>query len=116
MNDFTDNIVEGLTALEQRQQTLAHMVRMIARKISHSLFCYGSAGGLGKSRTILRTLDEEGITPILINSHITPLALYGVLYQHRDEQIIFFDDVDSIFSSMAHLGLLRSACGAPRPR
>ena len=99
--DFTEDTVVGLTALEQRQQTLAHMVRMVARKVSHACSCYGSAGGLGKSSTILRTLDEEGVTPILVNSHITPLALYGTMFQHAGRQIIFFDDVDSMFSSMA---------------
>jgi hypothetical protein len=113
--DFTENTVEGLTALEQRQQTLAHMVRMVARKVSHALFVFGAQGGLGKSRTILRTLEEEGVTPVLINSHITPLALFGTLFQHRDDQVIFFDDVDSAYSSMPHLGLLRSALwGSPR--
>lgn len=113
MDEFTE--IEGLTALEQRQQTLSHMVRMVARKVSHALFVFGAQGGLGKSRTILRTLEEESVTPILINSHITPLALYGTLFQHRDEQIIFFDDVDSAYSSMPHLGLLRSALwGSPR--
>jgi hypothetical protein len=113
--DENMEMVEGLTALEQRQQTLAHMVRMVARKVSHALFVFGAQGGLGKSRTILRTLDEESVTPVLINSHITPLALFGVLYQHRSEAVIFFDDVDSMFSSMPHLGLLRSALwGNPR--
>ena len=113
--DFTDSIVEGLTALEQRQQTLAHMVRMVARKVSHALFVFGAQGGLGKSRTIIRTLEEEGIVPTLINSHVTPLALFGILYQHRSEGVLFFDDVDNMFSSMAHLGLLRSALwGSPR--
>ena len=113
--DFAEDTVEGLTALEQRQQTLAHMVKMVARKVSHALFVFGAQGGLGKSRTILRTLDEEGIVPVLINSHVTPLSLYGTLFQHRQEAIVFFDDVDSMFSSMAHLGLLRSALwGSPR--
>ena len=91
------------------------MVKMVARKVSHALFVFGSQGGLGKSRTILRTLEEESLTPILINSHVTPLSLYGTLFQHRQEAILFFDDVDSMFSSMAHLGLLRSALwGSPR--
>lgn len=98
-----------LTSLEAKQQLLAHHVKLIARKHSHALFVFGSQGGLGKSRTILRTLEEEAISPVLINSHVTPLALYSTLYQHREEQVIFFDDVDSMFSSMAHLGLLRSA-------
>ena len=117
MNEFDNEITvePGLSALEQKQQLLAHHVRMVARKLSHALFVFGSQGGLGKSRTILRTLGEENITPILINSHVTPLSLYSTLFLYRDEQVIFFDDVDSMFSSMAHLGLLRSALwGNPR--
>lgn len=117
MNEFENEITvePGLSALEQKQQLLAHHVQMVARKLSHALFVFGSQGGLGKSRTILRTLDELNITPVLINSHVTPLSLFSTLFQYREEQVIFFDDVDSIFSSMAHLGLLRSALwGHPR--
>ena len=110
-----DTSAEHVTALEQRQQLLAHHVRLVARKLSHALFVFGSQGGLGKSRTITRTLDEEGVTPVLVNSHVTPLSLYSTLFVHRDDAVIFFDDVDSIFGSMAHLGLLRSALwGNPR--
>ena len=104
-----------LTALELRQELLAHHVKLLARGMSVGLFVYGSQGGLGKSRTVLRTLADEGISPVLVNSHITPLALYMTLYFNRSDRIIFFDDVDSIFGSMAHLGLLRSALwGNPR--
>ncbi len=103
------------TPLEERQELLAHHVRLVCRKMSHALFVFGSQGGLGKTRTILRTLEEEGVEPVLINSHITPLALYSTLYRHRTEEVLFFDDVDSMFSSMPHLGLLRSALwGSPR--
>jgi hypothetical protein len=106
---------EPLTALEQRQELLAHHVRLLARGMSVGLFVYGSQGGLGKSRTVLRTFAEECVSPALVNSHITPLALYMTLYFNRTDRIIFFDDVDSIFGSMAHLGLLRSALwGNPR--
>jgi len=101
--------------LEQRQRLLAHHVRMVARRLSHALFTFGSQGGLGKTRTILKTLEEEGVDPVLLNSHVTPLALYGTLFQHRIDDVLFFDDVDSILGSMAHLGLLRSALwGSPR--
>ncbi len=103
------------TPLEERQELLAHHVRLVCRKMSHALFVFGSQGGLGKTRTILRTLEEEGVEPVLINSHITPLALYSTLYRHRTEEVLFFDDVDSMFSSMPHLGLPRSALwGSPR--
>jgi hypothetical protein len=105
----------AVTALEERQSLLAHHVRLLARGMSVGLFVYGAAGGLGKSRTILRTLAEEGVSPVLVNSHITPLALYACLYHNRQGHVIFVDDCDSIFGSMAHLGLLRSALwGDPR--
>lgn len=114
MNDKQSGNDE-MTALEQRQALLAHHVKLIARKLGHALFVFGSQGGLGKSRTITATLEDEGVSPILINSHITPLSLASILFQHRDDEVIFFDDVDSMFSSMPHLGLLRSALwGSPR--
>ena len=104
-----------LTALEERQNLLAHHVRLVTRGMSVGLFVFGSQGGLGKSRTVLRTLADEGVSPVLVNSHITPLALYATFYHNRSERVIFFDDVDSIFGSMSHLGLLRSALwGDPR--
>ena len=104
-----------LTALEERQNLLAHHVRLVARGMSVGLFVYGSQGGLGKSRTVLRTLAEEGVSPVLVNSHITPLALYTTLYFNRSGRVVFFDDVDAIFGSMAHLGLCgRALWGDPR--
>jgi hypothetical protein len=113
--DDTADEESTLTALEERQQLLAHHVRLLARGMSVGLFVFGAVGGLGKSRTALLTLADEGVSPILVNSHITPLALYACLYHNRSGKIIFFDDVDSIFGSMAHLGLLRSALwGDPR--
>jgi hypothetical protein len=106
--------VKPATALEERQQLLAHHVRLVARKMNHALFIFGAQGGLGKSRSVLKTLDAEGIEPILINSHITPLALYTTLFRFRGEETLFFDDCDAMYSSM-HLGLLRSALwGSPR--
>lgn len=97
-----------VTALEQRQQLLAHHVKLVAKKISFGLFVAGP-GGLGKSRTIQNTLTAEGIEPVLLNSHITPLALYKSLYEHRRGRIIWLDDCDSCYANMQVLGLLRSA-------
>ena len=115
MNEFTSETVEGLTALEQRQQTLAHMVRRFPEKSATHFSCLGAKVVWAKAARFCGLWTKRGSMPILINSHVTPLSLYGTMFQHRDEQIIFFDDVDSMFSSMAHLGLLRSALwGSPR--
>lgn len=99
---------EPTTALEDKQRLLADFVRMVARKLSHGLFVAGP-GGLGKSRTISRTLAEEGVNPILLNSHVTPLSFYSTMFHHRTDRVIWLDDCDSCYSNMAILGLLRSA-------
>lgn len=99
------------TRLEEKQETLANMVRMIAQKQYHSLFCI-SSGGAGKSRTITKVLDEEGQDMVLYNSHCTTLQLYRVLFENREnEAILFFDDCDSLYASSnaPALGILRSA-------
>jgi hypothetical protein len=82
---------------------------MVAREYSAALLVYSRQGGTGKSHTVTETLASEGITPILINSYVTPLELYRLLYEYRENHVLFFDDVDSIFRSLPHLGLLRSA-------
>ena len=98
-----------LTSLEKKQQTLANMTRMIAQSQYHSLFVI-SAGGAGKSRTITRTLEDEGQEFYLINSHCTALQLYRLLYQNRESNLVmYFDDCDGMYGSAVHLGLLRSA-------
>src|SRR3989442_4910273 len=86
----------ALTALEERQQLLAHHVRLVARGLSNGLFVYGSQGGLGKSLVISRTLAEEGISPVLLNSHVTPLALYSAMVFNRTDAVIWLDDGDSM--------------------
>ncbi len=96
------------TSLEQKQMLLAHHVRLVARRISYGLFVAG-AGGLGKSKTISATLAAEGIEPVLINSHCTPLMLYRILFEHRKGRVLWLDDCDSIYANLQVLGLLRSA-------
>ncbi len=71
------------------------------------LFIVGP-GGCGKSRTVAATLAEQGVKPILLNSHITPLALYQTLCRNP-QAIIWLDDCDSIYGNLQVLGLLRSA-------
>lgn len=97
-----------LTALEERQATLAHMVRMVARGMSNGLFAIG-AGGLGKSRIIGQTLAEEAVSPVMLNSHCTPLGLYTAMYHHRSDAVLWLDDADAMYTSLPVLGLLRSA-------
>jgi hypothetical protein len=96
------------TALEERQQLLGHHVRMVARRLANGLCVFGNRGGLGKSRVVLRTLHEEGVDPLVLNAHVTPLSLYTNLYEHSGA-VVFLDDCDSLFRNLPALGILRSA-------
>ena len=100
-----------LTALEERQNLLAHHVGLVARRLVNWALCFWRRRS-GQKSDGARTLADEGFSPVLINRHITPLALYTTFYHNRQGRVVFFDDVDSIFGSMSHLGLLRSALGA----
>lgn len=96
------------TALEERQALLAHHVRMVARGMSNGLFVVGP-GGLGKSLVISRTLTEEAVVPVILNSHCTPLGLYATMFHHRKDAVIWMDDSDAAYTNLPILGLLRSA-------
>jgi len=105
----TDNEpIIAATALEERQELLAHHVRLVTRGLSNGLFVYGSRGGLGKTKVILQTLRQERALPIRLNGHITPLSLYTTLFHHQD-RVIFIDDADSLYRNLPALGILRSA-------
>ncbi len=96
------------TALEDRQQLLAHHVRLVARGMANGLCVYGSRGGLGKTRVVLATLKEEGVEPVVLTGHCTPLAMYMSLYEHP-QSVVFLDDCDAMFRILPALGILRSA-------
>jgi hypothetical protein len=96
------------TSLEARQRLLAHHVRLVARGMANGLCVYGSRGGLGKTKVVLETLKGEGVNPLVLNGHITPLSLYSNLLE-RPDAVLFLDDCDSLFRNLPALGILRSA-------
>ena len=76
--------------------------------MANGLCVYGSRGGLGKTRVVLETLKEEGVEPVILTGHCTPLAMYMSLYEHP-ESVVFLDDCDAMFRNLPALGILRSA-------
>ena len=106
--ETTNQPAEPTTALEEKQALLAHHVRLVAQKRSNGLFVVGT-GGLGKSRTIIETLLANEIAPVVVNSHVTPLALYRVLFENQRDAVVWLDDCDSIYANLQMLGILRSA-------
>lgn len=96
------------TRVEEKQEHLANMVRMIAQSQYHALFVI-SQGGTGKSRTITNVLRDEGQEVETYNSHVTSLQMFRVLYLNsQNDKILCFDDCDELYKSGVSLGLLRS--------
>jgi len=100
---------EVLTPLEEKQRLLSHHVKLVARGHSNGLFVFGAVGGLGKSKIIQETLLAENASVVLLNSHVTPLSLYEVMYLNQKAKIIWIDDADGLYADLKILGLLRSA-------
>ena len=95
------------TQLEEHQFLLAHFVRLLVQGHSSAFLWPGREVKVSRTRST-RPLLAEGIKPVLLNSHATPLALYRVLSKNR-KAVVWLDDADSIFTSMVVLGILRSA-------
>jgi len=64
--------------------------------------------GIGKTRNTIQYLKKQNIDHKLINSYITPLELYKILYNHRD-RLIIFDDIEGIFNNKKSVGILKQA-------
>jgi hypothetical protein len=93
-------------------------------------------GGVGKTETVERTLqvamgltDDEREQDDLraarkergertwtkVTGHMSPMAMYELLYEHRTkEDIVIFDDTDSVFADQKSLNLLKAALDTRR--
>lgn len=100
---------EPMTSLEEKQRLLSHHVKLVARGLTNGLFVFGAVGGLGKSKVIQETLLAEGAQMVLLNSHITALSLYEVLFLNSKGKVVWLDDCDGLYGDLKILGLLRSA-------
>lgn len=121
VNDFSVN---------ERFEFLTELTTMVANFQTPSLICSG-AGGLGKSYTINKTLEDLGYTDVsLLESDIevdsvkhyrtlkgtcTPFALYRTLYENRNS-IVIFDDSDRIFADPISVNLLKGALDSSNRR
>jgi len=89
-------------------QKMDTVVSMVKRGVAISGLIY-SKGGLGKTfrmKQLLKSVDYE-----VIMTKLTPKALYCLLYEYRNTDIIWFDDVTRIMKDPLILGFLKSICG-----
>ena len=119
-------VVQSRFSINQRFGFVTDMVRMVAQGEQASVIICGP-GGLGKSHTVTRALQESGFTDIsllndfdigdsvdkeqsftVIKGYSTAKGLYRALYENKDS-VIVFDDCDSVLKDPVSLSLLKAA-------
>lgn len=98
--------------INKRFEIMAKLVRIVSMKMVPGMIIVGT-GGLGKTYTVMKTLEGLGMLEHedFIHIHgakLTTTAFYTLLYEHRDKLIIF-DDSDSVLDSGDNINMLKSA-------
>ena len=112
--------------INKRFEFLQKTVKMVAKGVQASAVISGQ-GGLGKSYTVRKTLEEMGLTDAsdlgdmeagavlnrvktftVVKGYSTAKGLYRTLYENKDS-VIVFDDCDSVLKDPVALNLLKGA-------
>lgn len=90
---------------------LDDLITMVGTNIQKSLLITGMAG-IGKTYAVQQKITEilgpEGNKWIFMKGRSSPLGLYSTLFIHRDDLIVF-DDMDSVFSNKDTINMLKAA-------
>jgi len=116
VNGITEANTEALKALAKTKTTkeldriyapMKAMIDMVAKEYSNALVIY-SEGGLGKTYSVIRHLESEGLAYEMVVGYTTPLQFYRQLYENRDKLVVL-DDVDGLMEDERGLSILKSA-------
>lgn len=114
--------IEKEFSIGERFQMMEDYVDMVAQGQLASTLVTGE-GGLGKSFTVMRQLLTSGLKDIasmeigakmfargyvVVKGYSTPKGLFRTLYENRN-QIIVFDDCDSVLKDPTAVNLLKAA-------
>lgn len=103
--------------LAARFEVLDKMTNACLKGIARSLIVSGPAG-LGKSFTVekaLEKIDEKRYA--ICKGFVRPTGLYQMLYAYRHENnVLVFDDCDSVFQDKDALNILKAACDTTERR
>lgn len=109
--------VKSEFSVNERFDFIAKFTKLAARGIIPGLVITGS-GGLGKTFTVLKTLEALGLKEdtigtidgdyVMIKGYTTPRNLYTTLYENNGK-VIVFDDCDSSFKDPIGANLFKAA-------
>jgi len=105
--------------LAERFEILEELTQACINGEARSLIVSGPAG-LGKSYTVeqrLASWDPEQLNHTIIKGYVKATGIFKLLYQYRfPNQVIVFDDADSIFFDESALNLLKTVCDSTEKR
>jgi len=98
-------------SINKRFDILQDLTTLVTRRIMPSLVVTGGPGN-GKSHTIIKTIQDNGLTEsdnyVVFKGYSTARGLYNTLYDHNGKLIVF-DDCDSVLEDKTSLNILKSA-------
>lgn len=115
---------EIVDRLRDRFQMLTDMAKAVKRGDVRSLIVSGPPG-VGKSHGIEEVLDRYQVVETLggskkyevVKGAMSPIGLYCKLYKYADrDNVIVFDDCDSIFTDELALNILKAALDSKKKR
>ncbi len=99
------------SVLEENYANVEKYIQGICKGEFRSVIVNGPPG-VGKSYSVdsyLQQYAEEGSYKVAAG-HMTPLSLYGNLYQYRNiGDVLVLDDIDSVFDRLEGVNLLKAA-------
>lgn len=97
--------------LEENYANVEKYIQGICKGEFRSVIVNGPPG-VGKSYSVEKYLQQyaEADTYKVAAGHMTPLSLYGNLYQYRNVgDVLVLDDIDSVFEKLEGINLLKAA-------
>lgn len=112
---------DGDGDINRRFKTFERFAKALAKGKTKSLIAYGS-GGVGKTHTLTKTFEEQGMKEfkegmdigskdydyVKITGKATPAAVFQALYEHNGKTIMF-DDCDSVLQQEDAINIFKGA-------
>jgi len=97
----------SLNVTNEKLETIEDYVKMVSRGYVQCLFLFGE-GGIGKTETIMRTLEGEKADAVYLNGVVTPLELYNLLYEYNGKLVVL-DDIEGVLNNARAISFLKGA-------
>lgn len=94
-------------SINERFDFMVEMVNMVLNAVSNSVVITGP-GGLGKTSTVLRAIEAQGLEFTKLSGYSTPRGLYEFLFRNNGNLIVI-DDCDAVFNTEVGVNVLKAA-------